>query len=168
MKSSSRLGVLGAAFVVMGILGGAALAGCSGDDDDAKDSGPIDGTWRVDTVLCSGTAQGAGPITTLDVDDDGGTFTLEIPATCTSTIAESYAYPSDSSIEITPTANTCTPSNDACAPLFGGLTTCPVPPPVTFEYDRTGDALVFTRTSVGPPVDPCPEGQEVRFEMSAL
>ena len=154
--------------VISSIAMAGSISGCSGDDDDDA-GGPIDGSWEVTTLLCD-TASQPIPGIFVDIDDDEGEFVLVLPGTagtvCTSTITEEYAYPTSTTIEITPTANSCNPSGAACAPLFGGSDACPVPPPVTFTHDLTGTTLTFTKTSVGPPLDGCPAGQTVTYIMA--
>ena len=143
-----------------------AAAGCgkdSGDDDDDDGAGPIDGSWQVTELTCDGFAQ-AIPLFTVNIDGDVGTFVLSMPGTCTATFTEEYGYPDASTIEITPTAASCSPDAASCAPVFGGATDCPTPPPTDFAHGTTGGGITFTRVSAGPQ-DNCPAGQTVRYVM---
>lgn len=137
------------------------------DDPDAAAANEIDGSWRVDRFTCDGQARQI-PVLTVNIAGDGGTFVIEIPQACTATITEAYAFPRAGTITISPKGSDCRPDAAACAPAFGGATTCPTPPPTEFTYARNGNALTFERTSAGPPVDTCPAGQAVEYQMTKL
>jgi hypothetical protein len=141
--------------------------GPDGTTTDGPVGGPIDGSWLVESFTCDGTPQMI-PRLTVHIARSSGSFVIEIPTVCTSTITESYSYPTATSIAIAPTANDCDPDGAACAPAFGGVDVCPTPPPTTFDFVRAGSSLTFSRTSAGPPVDSCPAGQRVEYEMTLL
>ena len=125
----------------------------------------IDFGAAIQRLECNGVAQTI-PSLTVQIRNTQGAFVIDVPQTCVATISEAYSYPSASSILITPNSNNCSPSADACAPAFGGNTSCPTPPPVEFQYALAAGELELTRTSAGPPVDSCPAGETVRYTMT--
>lgn len=133
------------------------LVGACGSDD-----GPVDGVWTLTETTCDGAA-GQFPPYTIDIRDDVGVFTLTFAADCVASFDEVYNY-GDNTIEIDPQSVTCEP-NAGCEAAIGA--SCPaLPPAVTYAYVQSGDTLEFSKASVGPPADPCPAGQEVKFVMT--
>jgi len=131
-------------------------AGCGGDE------GPIDGTWSLAQTQCDG-QDAAFPPYVLDIQNESGTFALTFASDCVATFDEIYSY-ADGQIEIAPQSIACEP-NAGCEAAIGA--SCPtLPPPVSYAYSQSGDSLVFTKTSDGPPADPCPAGAEVKFTMT--
>jgi hypothetical protein len=132
------------------------LAAC-GDSDSSSDeaAGPnLDGSWLVQSITCDGGEIPIGEFT-LVVDGDSGQFIQAFGPECVINLEEDYSYPTDSSFAITPTAISCEPST-GCAAIFGGADCLPLSPPVTFDFERDGDSLTFTKTAA--PGDACPEG----------
>ncbi len=148
----------------IGVLALTIGLGCGDDDGGAVDAtagGPIDGEWSLTGTFCDGqTAQ--FPPYVLDVRGDAGTFTFTFASDCVAAFDEAYSY-ADDTITITPQSVACDP-DAGCMDAIGA--SCPaVPPPLTYRYALVGTTLEFTKTSAGPPIDPCPVGQEVKFTM---
>jgi hypothetical protein len=168
IKMNRPVGML----LVLATLG--ASAACNDEEERAADplqsalastGGSVHGRWKVTSFACDGQAQPI-PTLTVNIQGDSGSFVIDVPGLCTSTISEAYAFPAESTIRITPLANHCSPEPAVCAPLFGGSPDCPVPAPTEFSYTVAADQLTFRRTSAGAPVDSCPAGQAVEYRMS--
>lgn len=141
------------------------VSACSSDEEGGpndEEGGPIDARWTLTETSCNG-ATAQFPPYVLDIMGDVGTFELSFSAECVALFDESYRY-TDSTIEIIPESITCDP-NSGCMEAVGA--SCPMlPSPIVYEFSQTGDTLEFTKISGGPPGDPCPQGEEVKFVMS--